>query len=157
MKSGLKPKHRRLVFVGIAMALLAAATGLVLGALRENIVFFYSPSDIAAKPPAPDRRIRVGGLVEAGSVEKPGGGLVRFRVTDTASTVTVSYRGILPDLFREGQGVVVQGKFADGAFAADEVLAKHDENYMPREVSDAIKKSGQWKPDGKPESKGGKP
>lgn len=147
MKSGLKPKHRRLVFVGIAMALLAAATGLILSALRENIVFFYSPSDILAKPPAPESRIRVGGLVETGSVEKPGGGVVRFRITDTAMTIPVSYRGILPDLFREGQGIVAQGRFVNGAFAADEVLAKHDETYMPNEVTDAIKKSGQWKPD----------
>jgi cytochrome c-type biogenesis protein CcmE len=153
MKAGLKPKHRRLVFVGVAMALLAAATGLILSALRENIVFFYSPSDIVAKPPSPDRRIRVGGLVETGSIEKPGGGVVTFRITDTAMTIPVSYRGILPDLFREGQGVVVQGRFANNLFAADEVLAKHDENYMPREVSDAIKKSGQWKPD----AKGAKP
>ena len=153
MKPGLKPKHRRLVFVGIAMALLAAATGLILSALRENIVFFYSPSDILAKSPSPDRRIRVGGLVDAGSVEKPGGGVVRFRITDTAMTIPVSYRGILPDLFREGQGVVVQGRFANDMFAADEVLAKHDENYMPPEAADAIKKSGQWKPD----AKGAKP
>ena len=149
MKSGLKPKHRRLVFVGIAMGLLAAATGLILSALRENIVFFYSPSDILAKPPNPEHRIRIGGLVEAGSVEKPGGGVVKFRVTDTAQTIAVSYRGILPDLFREGQGIVAGGRFAGGLFTADEVLAKHDENYMPREVTDAIKKTGQWKPDEK--------
>jgi cytochrome c-type biogenesis protein CcmE len=149
MKAPLKPKHRRLVFVAVALALLGAATGLILSALRENIVFFYSPSDIAAKPPAPERRIRIGGLVEAGSVEKPGGGVVRFRVTDTAMTIPVTYRGILPDLFREGQGVVAGGRFVGGAFAADEILAKHDENYMPSEVTDAIKKSGQWKPDAK--------
>ncbi|MBM3564546.1 MAG: cytochrome c maturation protein CcmE [Alphaproteobacteria bacterium] len=149
MKSGLKPKHRRLVFVVVAMLILAAAAGLILSALKENIVFFYSPSDIAAKPPTAERRIRVGGLVEADSVEKPGGGVVRFRITDTAASVPVVFRGILPDLFREGQGVIAEGKFADGVFAASEVLAKHDETYMPREVVDALKKTGQWKPDEK--------
>lgn len=155
MKTGLKPKHRRLVFVAVAMVLLGTAAALVLSALKENIVFFYSPTDIIAKPPSPERRIRIGGLVEQGSVEKPGGGVVRFRVTDTAQTVPVVFRGILPDLFREGQGVIAEGKFAGGVFAASEVLAKHDETYMPREVVDAIKKSGQWKPEGKPAGKSG--
>ena len=154
MKTGLKPKHRRLVFVAVAMVLLGSGAALVLGALKDNIVFFHSPTDILAKPPGLDRRIRIGGLVEAGSVEKPGGGVVRFRVTDTAATVPVVFRGILPDLFREGQGVIAEGTFAHGTFAAREVLAKHDETYMPREVVDALKKSGQWKPDGKSDVKG---
>ena len=154
MKTGMKPKHRRMVLVVVALALLGAATALIMGALKENIVFFYSPTDILAKPPSPDRRIRIGGLVEAGSVEKPGGGVVHFRITDTAQTVSVVFRGILPDLFREGQGVIAEGRFTDGVFAATEVLAKHDENYMPREVVDAVKKSGQWKPDEKPKDKG---
>ena len=154
MKTGMKPKHRRLVLVAVAMLLLGGAAALVLSALKENIVFFYSPTDILAKPPGPERRIRIGGLVEAGSVEKPGDGVVRFRVTDTAQAVAVVFRGLLPDLFREGQGVIAEGKFADGTFTASEVLAKHDETYMPREVVDAIKKSGQWKPEEKPDAKG---
>ncbi len=155
MKTKMKPKHRRLVLIAVAMILLGGAAALILSALKENIVFFYSPTDIVARPPGPDRRIRIGGLVEAGSVEKPGGGVVRFRVTDTAQTVPVVFRGLLPDLFREGQGVIAEGKFAEGAFVASEVLAKHDETYMPREVVDAIKKSGQWKPGEKSGEKSG--
>ena len=154
MKTGLKPKHRRLIFVVVSMSLFAVAVGFILYALEKNVVYFRSPSEVLAEPPAPERRIRIGGLVEQGSVEKPGGGVVRFRVTDTAQTVPVVFRGILPDLFREGQGVIAEGKFADGVFAASEVLAKHDETYMPREVVDAIKKSGQWKPADKSGAKG---
>ncbi len=141
----MKRKHKRLTFVAIAMLLLASAAALILTAFEENLVFFYSPTDLVAKQPAPGLRLRVGGLVEEGSVEKPGGAVVRFRVTDTANTVAVSFKGILPDLFREGQGVVAEGRFVDGVFEADEVLAKHDETYMPPEVAEAIKKSGQWK------------
>lgn len=141
----MKPKRRRLTFVLIGMGLLGAAAALVLAAYRDSIVFFYSPTEVHAKVLPADQRIRVGGLVEEGSLERTvGGGTVRFRITDLAETVAVTYTGILPDLFREGQGVVAEGRFRDGVFRADEVLAKHDENYMPPEVADALKKSGQW-------------
>ena len=141
----MKRKHKRLTFVMIALGLLAAAAGLILNALEDNIVFFRSPSDVMAQPPPPGKRFRIGGLVEEGSVTKPGGAVVRFRVTDLAQSVPVTYRGILPDLFREGQGVVAEGSMEDGVFVAAEVLAKHDETYMPPEVVDALKRSGQWK------------
>ncbi|NQW01734.1 MAG: cytochrome c maturation protein CcmE [Rhodospirillales bacterium] len=140
----MKRKHKRLTFVGVALLLLAAAAALVLTAFEDSIVFFYSPTDLISKKPAPDRRLRLGGLVEEGSVEKPGAGLVLFRVTDTAQAVDVSFTGILPDLFREGQGIVAEGHLIKGVFMADNVLAKHDENYMPPEVAEALKKSGQW-------------
>ena len=140
----MKRKHKRLTFVLVALVLLGAAAALVLNAFEENIVFFMSPSDVAAGKVSDDRRFRLGGLVGDGSVDRSGGETVLFRVTDTANTVSVSYTGILPDLFREGQGVVTEGRIVDGTFVADEVLAKHDENYMPPEVADALKKSGQW-------------
>lgn len=140
----MKRKHKRLTFVLVALVLLGGAAALVLSAFEENIVFFMSPSDVAAGKVTDDRRFRLGGLVEDGSVDRSGGETVQFRVTDTANTVKVSYTGILPDLFREGQGVVAEGRIVDSVFVADEVLAKHDENYMPPEVADAIKKSGQW-------------
>ncbi|MBO6521716.1 MAG: cytochrome c maturation protein CcmE [Rhodospirillales bacterium] len=140
----MKRKHKRLTFVLVALVLLGGAATLVLNAFEENIVFFMSPSDIAAGKVSDERRFRLGGLVEDGSVDRSGGETVQFRVTDTANVVKVSYTGILPDLFREGQGVVAEGRIVDGVFVADEVLAKHDENYMPPEVADAIKKSGQW-------------
>jgi len=140
----LKRKHKRLTFVAIALLLLGAAVGLVLNAYEENIVFFHSPTDIVEKPVSPDRRLRLGGLVAEGSVEKKGDAVVFFGITDLANTTRVTYRGILPDLFREGQGVVAEGTYANGLFTADEVLAKHDENYMPPEVADALKKSGKW-------------
>lgn len=149
----MKRKHKRLTFVGIALLLLAAAAALVLTAFEENIVFFFSPTDILAQKPTPERRLRLGGLVEEGSVTKPNGGVISFRVTDTAQTVPVSYKGILPDLFREGQGIVAEGRYINNVFVADEVLAKHDENYMPPEVAEAIKKSGQWQGNEKVNSK----
>jgi cytochrome c-type biogenesis protein CcmE len=139
-----KPKHKRLTFVAIGLGLLALAAALALSASREALVFFLSPSEIAAKPPAADRRMRVGGLVEEGSVRREDGGIVQFTITDLAHTLPVRYRGILPDLFREGQGVVAEGRLDGGTFVADQVLAKHDETYMPPEVADALKKSGQW-------------
>jgi cytochrome c-type biogenesis protein CcmE len=138
-----KPKHRRLTFVVIGLGLLAVAAGLVLSALEESIVFFHSPSEIAAGSSLTDRRMRVGGLVEEGSVTQ-GGATVTFRITDLANTLAVAYTGILPDLFREGQGVVAEGRMQNGVFMADQVLAKHDETYMPPEVADALKQSGQW-------------
>lgn len=143
----MRTRHkRRLGFIGFGLALLAAAAFLALRAFKDSIVFFYSPSEVVEKQPTPDRRLRMGGLVEAGSVERGAEATVRFRVTDLAKTVHVTYRGILPDLFREGQGVVAEGHFRDGGFVADEVLAKHNETYMPPEVAEALKKSGQWKP-----------
>jgi cytochrome c-type biogenesis protein CcmE len=144
----MKRKHRRLSFLAVGLALLGIAAFLVLSALDESLVFFMSPSEVMANPPPPDRAIRMGGLVEEGSLERAGDAVVHFRVTDLATTVPVSYEGVLPDLFREGQGVVVEGWLAaDGAFTARSVLAKHDENYMPAEVADAIKNSGHWQGD----------
>ena len=143
----MKRKHKRLLFVLGGMAALGVAAGLIVSAFNENLVFFFSPSELQAKEVRPDQRIRIGGLVEEGSLSKEFDGVtVRFRVTDLTATLPVSYKGLLPDLFREGQGVVAEGKLrADGVFEANEVLAKHDENYMPREVADALKKSGEWK------------
>ncbi|MEX2450664.1 MAG: cytochrome c maturation protein CcmE [Rhodospirillales bacterium] len=146
----MKRKHKRLTFVLIALALLATSAALVLTAFEESIVFFHSPSDIVAEKVPLDRRLRLGGLVEQGSVVKKPDAVVTFRITDTAHAVAVTYKGILPDLFREGQGVVAEGRLIDGVFTADEVLAKHDENYMPPEVADAIKKAGQWRGEEKP-------
>jgi cytochrome c-type biogenesis protein CcmE len=150
-----KAKHRRLGFVAAGVLLLAAAAGLVLYAMNDTLVFFYTPSEVQQKLQAKqldlERPFRLGGLVEQGSVERDTAGVqVRFRVTDTVDTLTVSYHGILPDLFREGQGVVAEGRLgADGIFTATEVLAKHDENYMPPEVAAALKKQGHWEgPDG---------
>ncbi len=140
-------KRRRLYIVVLGLSTLAVAAALVLVAFEDNIVFFYSPTDLATKDVAPDRRIRIGGIVVEDSVEKkPDGVTIEFRVTDIENTIRVTFRGILPDLFREGQGIVAGGKLgAGGVFIADEVLAKHDENYMPAEVADALKKSGYWR------------
>lgn len=143
----MKPKHQRLVFVGVAIAIVGAAAGLMLNAFEDSVVFFHSPTDLVEKDIPTDRRMRIGGLVEDGSVAKPGDAVVEFRVTDTANAVPVVYRGLLPDLFREGQGVVAEGVFENGVFKADEVLAKHDEQYMPPEVAEALKASGQWQGD----------
>ena len=139
-------KQRRGVLIGLCLAVLGVAVGLVLYAMRDSIVFFYSPSDIAKMEMAPQQRIRLGGLVEMGSVERDKGTTVRFVVTDGAKTLPVRYTGVLPDLFREGQGVVTEGVFArDGTFRADSVLAKHDENYMPPEVAAKLKEQGVWR------------
>lgn len=140
----MRPKHKRLVFVGIGLGLLGFAAVLVLSAIRESVVFFHSPTEVAEQRTAVDRRMRLGGLVENGSIERGQGAQTRFRVTDFANAIPVTYTGVLPDLFREGQGVVVEGRLQNGVFIADQVLAKHDENYMPPEVADALKKSGQW-------------
>jgi cytochrome c-type biogenesis protein CcmE len=138
------PKRRRLWLLVGSLCVLGAAATLVLTALNDNIVFFYSPTQVAEKHPGPERRFRLGGLVEQGSVKK-NGQEVRFTVTDLQKTVPVVYRGLLPDLFREGQGVVTEGVVEpSGAFKADSVLAKHDENYMPKDVADALKRSGHW-------------
>jgi cytochrome c-type biogenesis protein CcmE len=139
-------KTRRFAMIGGAGVVLALAAALVLVALRDQIVFFYSPSEIAEKSLGPGTRLRLGGLVAEGSVQRAADGSVSFGVTDTAATVRVAYRGLLPDLFREGQGIVAEGVLTEGgAMQADNVLAKHDENYMPREVADALKKRGVWK------------
>ena len=140
----MKRKHKRLTFVGLALLLIGAAAALTLSAFEENIVFFQSPTDILTKNIPPNKRLRLGGLVEEGSIKKQGDAVVTFRITDMTNTVNVSYRGILPDLFREGQGVVTEGVYIAGVFTADEVLAKHDETYMPPEVADALKKSELW-------------
>ncbi|MBO9424435.1 cytochrome c maturation protein CcmE [Labrenzia sp. R4_1] len=138
-------KQRRLTLIGSAGAVLAVALGLILFALNDQIVFFQSPSDIASQQIPEGQRIRLGGLVEDGSVERSDDVNVKFRVTDTAHSVAVTYQGILPDLFREGQGVVTEGVLTpDGVFVADSVLAKHDENYMPKEVAEALKGQGHW-------------
>ncbi|GAB2185031.1 cytochrome c maturation protein CcmE [Roseibium sp. LAB1] len=138
-------KQRRLTLIGAAGAVLAVALTLILIALRSEIVFFQSPTEITQNGVAPGQRIRLGGLVEEGSVVRSDNAEVRFRVTDTANTVAVTYKGILPDLFREGQGVVTEGVVgADGVFVADSVLAKHDENYIPKEVAEALKAQGHW-------------
>ena len=145
----MKRKHKRLTFAAIALALLGVATALVLSAFEDSIVFFYSPTELTAKKVADGRHVRIGGLVEEGSVKKADGAITLFRVTDLTNTVAVSFKGLLPDLFREGQGVVAEGKLKDGVFMASDVLAKHDENYMPPEVAEALKKSGQWNTGGK--------
>lgn len=143
----MKRKHRRLAMLGAGMAVLGVAVALILIAVGDSLVFFYSPTDLRAQNLTPDRLVRVGGLVEEGSVARSDdGATVTFRVTDMQQTVPVTFTGLLPDLFREGQGVVVQGRLGtDGVFRAVEVLAKHDENYMPKEVADALKKSGEWR------------
>lgn len=139
----MKRKHKRLTFIVLGMGLLATAAALMLSAFEDNIVFFYSPTEVLDKKLGAERRVRIGGLVEDGSVKKAGIE-VTFRVTDLANVIPVTYTGILPDLFREGQGVIAEGRFVNGVFRADEVLAKHDETYMPPEVAEALKKSGRW-------------
>ena len=138
-------KRRRLIVVLAGMALLSGAVALVLIALDENLSYFYQPSELSAAPRG--RTFRLGGLVEEGSLERQADGVtVTFRITDLAESVPVTYRGLLPDLFREGQSVITEGTLGpDGTFVAREVLAKHDETYMPREVVDALKKAGQWR------------
>jgi cytochrome c-type biogenesis protein CcmE len=141
-------KGRRLVLIGAGLGVLALAAGLILSALTDTIVFFRPPTEVAQQQVAPGARLRLGGLVETGSVVKSGT-LTTFKVTDGNATVKVAYSGILPDLFREGQGVVAEGALqADGSFKADSVLAKHDEKYMPREVADALKAQGRWQEGG---------
>jgi cytochrome c-type biogenesis protein CcmE len=140
-------KQRRLVLIGSGLAVLGLAAVLVLTALRDTIVFFNSPTDVVEKQIAPGTRIRLGGLVKPGSIEKGENLRVRFEVTDGNKALPVAYTGILPDLFREGQGVVAEGVLEPGLFRADTVLAKHDETYMPKEVADALKKQGHWKED----------
>jgi cytochrome c-type biogenesis protein CcmE len=138
-----KPRTRRIAIVAGGLAALAVVAGLVLSAFQQNLVFFFTPSQVAANEAPQGKTFRIGGMVESGSVKRqPDGVTVRFIVTDTAQTVPVMYRGALPDLFREGKGVVAQGRVGpDGVFQASEVLAKHDENYMPPEAADAVKRA----------------
>jgi cytochrome c-type biogenesis protein CcmE len=141
-------KQRRLVLIGGSLGVLAVAVALMLNAFRDSIVFFNSPSDVLERHVGPGTRMRLGGLVKTGSVVRSDGLRVRFEVTDGKSEIPVAYHGVLPDLFREGQGVVAEGALdRAGTFDADTILAKHDETYMPKEVADALKKSGHWKDD----------
>lgn len=139
-------KQRRSALILTSLAVLGVAVGLVLFALQDSIVFFYSPSEVAEKSIQPGQRFRLGGLVQKGSVVKNEGGEVKFAITDTAKTVHVVYKGVLPDLFREEQGVVSEGRLnQNNVFIADSVLAKHDENYMPPEVAESLRKQGVWR------------
>lgn len=141
----MKRKTQRLYFIALGGIALATGVALILTAFEDSLVFFYSPTEISQQELSPGQRIRIGGLVEDGSVIQ-NGDQVSFTVTDTAETLDVVYRGILPDLFREGQGIVAEGQMTtDGFFQASDVLAKHDENYMPPEVADAIKAAGEWR------------
>ncbi len=138
-------KQRRLVLIGSSLGVLGIAVGLVLSAMSGSIVFFQSPTDLVEHHLPPGTRVRIGGLVEAGSVHRGKDLNVSFKVTDGKNSIPVHYQGIVPDLFREGQGVVAEGKLEPGGmFDADTVLAKHDERYMPKEVVEALKKSGRW-------------
>ena len=142
-------KSRRLILIAACGTVLALALGLILSAMSGSIVFFRSPAEVAAQGVAPGTRFRLGGLVKDCSVKRGPDHNVEFAVTDTNATVPVQYRGLLPDLFREGQGIVAEGTLdAGGVFRADTVLAKHDENYMPREVADALKAQGRWQEGG---------
>ena len=138
----MKPRHQRLALVGGLVVAIGVLVALVLNAFRSNLVFFYSPTQVAAQEAPAGRTFRIGGLVESGSVKRDGV-QVNFVITDTAKTVPVRFQGVLPDLFKEGKGVVAQGKLEDGVFVAREVLAKHDENYMPPEAAEAVQKAHQ--------------
>jgi cytochrome c-type biogenesis protein CcmE len=156
----MRRRDRRLLLITVVGALLLGATGIAAVGLRDKAAFFYAPKDVVEKAPEPGTSARLGGLVAAGTVVRSEGGKIDFVVTDGAADVRVSYRGVLPDLFREGQGVVAEGRFAQGgAFEAETILARHDENYMPKEVADSLKAAGQWKeaplPAGGPSSSAG--
>jgi len=141
-------KQRRIALVAGGLALIGAAVALILTALSQNIVYFYAPAELAQHPVPEGQRFRLGGLVSQGSFRREADNIALFTVTDRKATVAVRYQGILPDLFREGQGVVAEGRLGPGGvFQADQVLAKHDERYMPREVAEALKRSGEWRPE----------
>ncbi len=139
----MKPRHKRFALIGAGVGALAIATALVLNAFQSNLVFFFTPTQVAAQEAPVGRTFRIGGMVESGSLKREADGLtVHFRVTDTAQAIPVVYKGILPDLFKEGKGVVAQGRLApSGEFTASEVLAKHDENYMPPEAAHAMEQA----------------
>ena len=144
-------KQRRLTLIGVAGCVLAVALGLVLYAMNDTIVFFNSPADIQAKSVQPGTRIRLGGLVKEGTVQRGGDQQITFEVMDAQASIRVNYKGLLPDLFREGQGIVAEGMLeSPSVFRADTVLAKHDENYMPREVADALRRQGHWQGEAQP-------
>lgn len=141
----MKPKHQRLLFVLLSALCLIGATLLILQAFRDNLVFFYSPTDISSKGPAIGQTIRVGGLVKKGSVERDNDNRMRFVVTDGAAELTVHYQGMVPTLFREEQGVIAEGVYTEPqTLTAKRILTKHDEKYMPKEVVEALKRSGRW-------------
>jgi len=141
-------RQRRFSLIGAALGVLALAVALVLSALNESIIFFNSPTELVEKQIKPGTRMRIGGLVKEGSMSRGEGLAVHFEVTDGKRSVPVTYQGLLPDLFREGQGVIAEGALdSGGVFRADSVLAKHDETYMPKDVADALKKQGHWKED----------
>jgi cytochrome c-type biogenesis protein CcmE len=143
-------KQKRLTLIFSALGVLGVAVGMVLFALRDNVVFFYGPTEMADKRVGPGLRLRIGGLVKPGTLDHVDGKSIKFDVTDGNHDVPVAYSGLLPDLFKEGQGVVAEGSLDKaGTFQADSILAKHDERYMPREVADALKKQGTWAADGK--------
>lgn len=139
----MKRRHKRIIFICASLVALGLATWLVLGAFRNNLVFFFSPTQVAAKEAPTNKTFRIGGLVQEGTLKKdPDGLTIRFTVTDTANSIPVVYKGILPDLFKEGRGCVAQGRInSDGAFYADQIMAKHDENYMPPEAAHALDKA----------------
>lgn len=150
-------RQRRITLISVSLGVLALAVGLILSAMKDSIVFFNSPSDVMEKHVAAGTRIRLGGLVSPGSLVRSDNLQVKFQVTDGNHAVTVAYQGILPDLFREGQGVVTEGALdGAGVFRADTVLAKHDETYMPKEVADSLKKQGHWKDDYEKSGKAGR-
>lgn len=142
----MKRKHQRLVFVLFSMALVGLAATLVLNSFRDNLIFFYTPTQWHEQSASIDRtrELRIGGLVEAGSIDHTAPDTVKFTITDLTHTLPVTYTGMLPTLFREGQGVVAQGRVEKGQLVASSILAKHDENYMPKEVAEALKRSGRW-------------
>ncbi len=139
-------KRRRIWLIVLAFLALAMATGLIGYGLREGISYFRSPSQVLAAPPGPSEVFRIGGLVEAGSLRRGQGETITFNVTDTAASIAVTFTGILPDLFKEGQGMIATGKYMNNTFQASEILAKHDENYLPKEVADALKEQGVFQP-----------
>ena len=142
----MKPKNKRLSLIIATLTALAASVALILVAFEDNVVFFYSPTDLLKKQPGPSQKLRIGGLVKKDSIKRePGMTEVSFQVTDLNSSVAVVFKGILPDLFREEQGVVAEGTYREQLFYATQILAKHDEQYMPPEVAESLKKSGKWK------------
>lgn len=151
---GLK-KKRRVQIILVAVAALALSTGLIGYAMRDGINFFRSPSQVVSAPPGEAEVFRIGGMVEPGSLQRGRGETIHFSVTDGSASVPVTFRGVLPDLFDENQGMVGTGRYVDGVFEASEILAKHDETYMPREVMEALRESGEWRGEGAPATAGG--
>jgi len=142
----LKPKHKRLTLIIISLISISSAIGLILNSFNDNLVFFYSPTELMQKNIEQGKTIRIGGLIAEGSLKKEDANITKFIITDLNNSIEVSYKGILPPMFREGQGMVAKGLLSDeNVFIADNLLTKHDEKYMPPEVADALKKSGKWK------------